>query len=158
MKKSINFLLIWLFYISQQAHSQGLDELSSGTRDLLRSEMFAISKGMNELFSAYYSGDFEEVSRIAKNIENTFILKNKITKEQRHEIHTKLPKAFLQKDKTFHYNAGMLAHAAKNGKAELVGFYYSELANGCIGCHSVYANKRFRHLDRTNNTFEEHDH
>ena len=125
------------------AYSQGVEGLSKETRALLRTEMAAIDNGIKALFTAYYSGNFDEVARIAKEIEQSYILKNKLTKAQIHELHTKLPKGFLQLDEKFHYNAGMLAHVAKKKKPELVGFYYSELTSGCHSCHAEYAQGRF---------------
>jgi len=37
----------------------------------------------------------------------------------------------------------MLEHAAKNEKAELVNFYFSEMNESCIGCHTVFATHKF---------------
>lgn len=158
MHKAIHYLSVLIVCYVPYAYSEGVEDLSKETRILLRSEMSAIATGMNNLFAAYYSGDFKEVSRIAKNIEDSFILKKEMTQGQRHEIHTVLPKGFLRRDKQFHYNAGMLAHVAEKGKDELVGFYFSELAKGCIGCHSEYAKDRFGHLVKPKKEVEEHHH
>ncbi|MBL1276470.1 MAG: hypothetical protein COB30_010305 [Ectothiorhodospiraceae bacterium] len=59
------------------------------------------------------------------------------------ELHAVLPHEFIEKDKRFHYLAGMLEHAAKNRKFELINFYFSEMNESCVGCHMVFATHKF---------------
>jgi len=105
--------------------------------------MLALQEGMKNIVPAFASGDLEKVSDIAGKMNKSFILKQKITDSQKHELHEKLSKDFIQKDQQFHQYAGMLEHVSKERHIELVGFYYSKLMESCIGCHSKYANHRF---------------
>lgn len=105
--------------------------------------MQALQQGKIDAITAYTSGDLPDVARTAKNMEDSFILKQAITREQMHELHTSLPSSFLKMDKEFHYYAGMLAHVAQAGKLELINFYFSNLSESCVGCHSVHATHRF---------------
>jgi hypothetical protein len=90
-----------------------LESLSPGLRVLLKQEMREIQNGMKDIVPAFASGDLEQVSDIAGKISNSYIMKRKITDTQKHELHEKLPKAFLLKDQQFHKYAGMLAHVSK---------------------------------------------
>ena len=98
---------------------------------------------MTSVIPAYISGNLTEVEKIATGMKNSFILKQTITKEQMHELHSSLPASFLKMDAEFHYFAGMLAHAANRKKLELVNFYFSKLTESCVGCHSEHATHKF---------------
>ena len=102
---------------------------------------------MQNIVPAFASGDFDIVAEIAGKIKNSFILKQKISDEQKHELHEKLPKGFIVKDQQFHRYAGMLAHVSEKKNAELVGFYYSKMLESCIACHSEYAAHKFPDLN-----------
>lgn len=137
--------------------ASGVTSLSSGLRDLLSREMQAIEKGMMAIIPAYASGNWSEIARIAGQIENSFILKQLLSDKQVHELHAALPHEFIKLDQQFHYLAGMLAHAAKLQKQELVGFYFSELNNACVGCHSQFALHKFPAFDSARQQ-NEHSH
>jgi len=105
--------------------------------------MLAIDSAMKEIVSANSSGDTEKVALIARQIKESFILKQGLTKHQKHELHSKLSSDFISQDKAFHYMAGMLEHAATNNKPELIGFYFLKLFEACSSCHQAYAKHRF---------------
>ena len=77
-------------------------------------------------------------------------MKQKLTKKQAKELHSVLPPAVIEKDQRFHYLSGMLEHAAKNKKGELINFYFSEMNESCVDCHFVFANHRFPALSSKN--------
>ena len=76
-------------------------------------------------------------------MEESYILKQSLTESQIKELHSVLPHEFIEKDQRFHYLAGMLAHAAKSEKTELINFYFSEMNEFCASCHSIFATDRF---------------
>ena len=145
MNKIMATLLITLISaVSLNCYSESdVESLSPELRALLKQEMLAIQEGMKNIVPAFASGNLKEVSGIAGKISKSFILKQKITDSQKHELHQKLPKGFILKDQQFHKDAGMLEHVSKKGHTELVGFYYSKLLESCIACHSEYASHRF---------------
>ncbi|MGK0247573.1 MAG: hypothetical protein ACI910_000296 [Oleispira sp.] len=145
MKKIIGTLLVTLIgSTSLNCYSEdGVESLSPELRLLLKQEMMAIQDGMQKMVPAFVSGDLEQVSEIAGKISKSYILKQKITKSQKHELHKKLSKEFILKDQKFHKYAGMLEHVSKENHTELVGFYYSRMLESCIGCHSEHARHRF---------------
>ena len=152
-------LAVFLIILAQfsQAEESAVESLSPEIRELLSKEMLLVQEGMMEIIPAYSEGNTIEIASIAKQIKESFILKQKLTKEQRQELHSKLPAKFLELDERFHYNAGMLEHAADMKKHELIGFYFSQLSEACAGCHSQYAMHRFPHL-MENPKHEEHKH
>jgi len=145
MKKIIGTLLIALIAaVSSSCYSKSeVESLSPELRALLKQEMLAIQEGMKNIVPAFASGNLEDVSEIAGQINRSFILKQKITDSQKHELHEKLPKGFIVKDQQFHKYAGMLEHVSEERHTELIGFYYSKLLESCTGCHSAYASHRF---------------
>lgn len=121
-----------------------VESLSPELRKLLTREMQELQKGMMSLVPAYASGNWSEIEDIGTKIERSYILKQSITDAQKTELHNSLPGSFIKLDQQFHYFAGMLSHAAKNKKPELVGFYISKLSESCVSCHSQYATHKFR--------------
>jgi hypothetical protein len=134
-----------------------VEKLSPALRGLLKQEMLAIEQGMKDIVPAYTSGDLPAVANIAEKIKKSYILKKEISKTQKHELHTKLPKDFITKDKQFHQYAAMLEHVSNEKHSELVVFYYSKLLESCISCHAEYAVHRFPSLSASP-TMNEHHH
>lgn len=158
MKKLIttSIATIVLGMTSTHSYSEASVKLSPELSGLLKQEMLAIDNGMKGIISAYVSGDYVAISKIAADIKNSFILKQKITEKQKHELHEKLPESFLAKDKKFHEYAGMLEHVSHKENTELVGFYYSKLLESCVGCHSEHASHRFPEFKKLKSTVEHH--
>lgn len=126
-----------------KGHSSGIESLSPELRELLKKEMQALQNGMMSVIPAYTSGDWSEIESIAHKMKSSYILKQSLTDEQVKELHTSLPESFIKLDQKFHYLSGMLEHAAKNEKIELIGFYFSKLSESCVSCHTQYATHKF---------------
>lgn len=142
MKKTIVAIYLAISPMLSQADS-GVESLSPELRTLLGKEMAALEKGMKEIIPAYISGDMSKIVHIANNIKNSYVLKQNITEQQKHELMNKLPRSFLALDKKFHGYGAMLAHVAEDNHNELVGFYFSRLTDTCVECHSQYASHKF---------------
>ncbi len=136
--------------LQHNAHEKGVTTLSLDLRSLLGKEMQALQSGMQAIIPATISGDFATIETIARKMKNSYILKQSLNKHQVHELHEKLPGAFIEQDNHFHYLAGMLAHVAKEKKTELVNFYYSEMLESCGGCHAQFATHKFPGLSSLN--------
>ena len=121
----------------------GLADLSPELRDLFSREMLQLQQGMTEILPLYVAGGWAGIAGIAGKMEDSYVLKQNLTAEQMDELHAKLPGGFIELDQQFHYLAGMLEHAAKMGKVELVGFYFSRMGEACVSCHTRYATQRF---------------
>ena len=121
----------------------GVESLSHGLRALLSREMMALQSGMMSIIPAYISGNWAKIEKVAEKMKNSYILKQSLTKSQVKELHSSLPHEFIEKDQRFHYLAGMLEYAAKNKKAELINFYFSEMNESCLNCHAQFAKHKF---------------
>ena len=121
----------------------GVEALSRDLRDLLSQEMIALQSGMMSIIPAYNSGNWSEIETTAGKIKRSYILKQNLTESQVKELHSVLPHAFIEKDQRFHYLAGMLEHVAKIKKAELINFYFSEMNESCVSCHTISATHKF---------------
>ena len=121
----------------------GVEALSVDLRGLLSKEMQALQSGMMSIIPAFISGDWVEIESIAGKMKSSYILKQSLTEEQANELHSVLPPEFVEKDQRFHYLAGMLEHAAKNRKPELINFYFSEMNESCVNCHTMFATNKF---------------
>ncbi|BBB22735.1 conserved hypothetical protein [Abyssogena phaseoliformis symbiont OG214] len=117
--------------------------LPDDLRNLLSQEMQALQSGMMSIIPAYISGNWGEIETTAEKMKSSYILKQSLTKSQVKELHSALPHEFFEKDQRFHYLAGMLEHAAKNRKSELINFYFSEMNESCVSCHMVFATHKF---------------
>jgi hypothetical protein len=135
----------------------GVEALSDDLRDLLSREMFALQSGMKSIIPAYNSGNWGEIETTARKMKDSYILKQSLTEGQVKELHSLLPPAFIEKDQRFHYLAGMLEHVAKNENVELINFYFSEMNESCVSCHTLYAIHKFPALS-PGQTESEHDH
>jgi hypothetical protein len=136
------------FLHAETINKQSVENLSPGLRGLLQQEMQALSVAMNRILIANTAGDNKKIAELATQIKDSFILRKSLSQSQMHELHTLLPTDFLKQDEAFHYNAGMLAHVAKNGKNELVGFYYTRLFEACAGCHQDHARHKFTNFSQ----------
>lgn len=137
--------------------ASAVETLSPELRELLRQEMLALQAGMMSIIPAYVSGDWREIEHIAHKMKKSYILKQSLSDEQITELHDSLPEEFIKQDKEFHYLSGMLNHAAKNKKPELVGFYFSKLSESCVGCHRQFAIHKFPAFS-TDSIVEKHQH
>lgn len=137
--------------------ARGVQALSHDLRHLLVQEMQALQTGMMSIIPAYVSGNWLEIESTAKQMNESYILKQNLTDKQMHELHSVLPEGFITKDQRFHYLAGMLEHAAKSKKPELINFYFSEMNKSCLGCHSQFATHKFPALLASENK-QQHSH
>ncbi len=132
-------------------------QISPDLKILLNQEMTAIQKGMMELVPAIAAGNWKVIENIGKKIKASFIMKQKLTKAQKEELHRVLPADFIERDQSFHKSAGMLAHAAEQKNADIVNFYFFKLNEACVSCHSKFATDRFPGLVKAIERNNHHD-
>jgi len=117
--------------------------LSSETRTLLIQEMQAISDAMGRIHTAVVTGDHATVAEEARNIHDSFVLAQELTKEQRTEIRTTLPAGFVAADWVLHELSGKLTQAGERNDPALERLWYEEMTRACQACHEEYASGRF---------------
>lgn len=140
----------------EHADASAVELLSDDLRALLAQEMQQLQSGMMSIIPAYVAGNWSEIETTAGKIKNSYILDQSLTESQIEELNSILPPEFIEKDQRFHYLAGMLEHAAQSKKPELINFYFSEMNESCVGCHTAFATHKFPAL--TPGAKSEHTH
>ncbi len=143
MKKVILFLLLLQVLPLSATEDKASIELPKDISLLLQQEMQQIRQGMESLTWLVASGNFSAVAKVAQELEAGYIMKHKLSKEQRHLLVATLPSGFKALDQRFHAQAGLLAVAAQQHDAELVNFYIYKMNEACVACHAEYVSDRF---------------
>jgi hypothetical protein len=131
-------------------------QLSERLRGLLLEEMNLIQAGMERAMRGIATGDHTAVYENGRDIYRSFILKQKLTEEDRKELHSVVPPNFIALDQAFHETAHKLAAAGRDQDVELQGFYFGRLVESCTACHARYAADRFPGLRIEPATGEHH--
>jgi hypothetical protein len=118
-------------------------ELSVPLRAALVEEMQQVDANLQRIVAALPRAEWPAVAEASRGIAASFILKQKLSAEQRAELHEALPEHFLALDARFHDTALRLADAADEKDAELATFYIYKLEESCVSCHAQYALHRF---------------
>ena len=158
---TFNFVNIGQASEVQQNESHAIEEgselhLSHDLRLILNQEMRKIEEGMKEILPAISAGNWETIASVADKIEDSFILKQRLTQRQIEELHHSLSAEFVEMDQNFHSTAGKLAQAAHRKDGELVSFYFYKLHSQCVKCHSKYASRRFPNFQKIKQSKSDH--
>ncbi|MEN8264142.1 MAG: hypothetical protein ABFR82_11820 [Nitrospirota bacterium] len=152
MQKNITLLLCIFIIILMSAVAvcaeKNPDEkaeihLSKKVRRLLSAEMNRIQNGMTNLVIAVSAGKWNEISLVSGKMEKGYIMRQKLTEEQREEFNSSLPEGYKKINNEFQEVLSHLIRAAVEHDGLLVNSYFSRLNKTCISCHSKYAKKRF---------------
>ncbi|WP_303905356.1 cytochrome c [Thiohalomonas denitrificans] len=133
------------------------ERLSPETRQILIEEMQLLASAMGPLHTAVVTGEHESVAQHARQIYDSFVLKQKLGADQRKEIGT-LPQQFIAADRDFHELAAHLAEAGEQQKPALERFYFEEMTRSCQSCHEDFAGKRFPGLANGGTKQNTHEH
>ncbi len=150
-KNSLLLLCIFIVIIMTAADvcaEKNLDgkseiHLSKKVRRLLSAEMNRIQNGMTSLVIAVSAGKWNEISLVTGKMEKGYIMKQKLTEEQREEFNSSLPEGYKKINNEFQETLSQIIRAAGEHDGLLVNSYFSRLNKTCISCHSKYAKKRF---------------
>ena len=132
-------ILALLLSVTAAAAGEPVLKLSPKLRSALVAEMAGMKTGVAELSVALASGDWAQASKRARVIRDSYILKQKLSRTELEELEHALPPEFAHLDARFHQHAEALAHAAERHDAELAGFYFGRMLDGCMNCHARYA-------------------
>lgn len=123
-------------------------QLPPKLQQALVDEMIAINEGVRALPEAIVKADWELLAETGRRIEQSYILKQRLSQAERETLVRTLPTSFKYLDRRLHEHAGKLARAAERRDGELVRFYFSRMLDSCAGCHAVYAKHRFPGYER----------
>jgi len=141
--------LIFVFFVgvltsvSSVAEEANKLNIPADVKPILKKEMLAIEKAMQELVSTMAKGNWEKTAEIGKQIQASYLMKQSLSAEQMKQLHHNLPEQFIKLDHSFHQYAGMLAHAAEVKNADVMSFYFYKMNDSCVQCHSRYAQEQF---------------
>lgn len=125
------------------------DKLPPNVRTLLIQEMQAVLTATQTILEGIVKGQHDLVAEKAEGIHNSFILKQKMTSEDRRALMAAVPEAFLQLDRTFHKLSADLATAARAGDQAQEQVLFGQMMETCTECHSRYAEGRFSGLAKS---------
>lgn len=117
--------------------------LSPKLRAALMAEMAGVKEGVADLSGFLAMGEWAAAAQRAERIRDSYIIKQKLSREELEELERALPADFVEKDSQFHRHADGLAHAALEHNYELEVFYFSRMLEGCGACHARYATHVF---------------
>lgn len=150
-------ILASLTSVAQEPHKLTLN-LPAEIKPLLKKEMLAIEKGMQDLVSAMAKGDWAKTAEIGKQIQASYLMKQSLTVEQMQHLHHSLPEQFIRLDHSFHHYAGMLAHAAEVKNMDVMSFYFYKMNDSCMQCHAHYAQEQFPAFSTARENHPKHQH
>ena len=113
--------------------------LSPALRGALVAEMVGLRQRVGELAAQLSTGEWQQVANNARQVRDSYIMKQQLSVAQLEELERALPAEFVALDVRFHDHAEGLAHAALAQDGDLALFYYGKMLEGCQGCHSQYA-------------------
>lgn len=111
--------------------------------ETLREEMRLVLEGSRDILAALVIGDHATVAAQAQAIDDSFILAQALTAEDREALEAALPPAFVEIDTTFHRTAAELAAAARAGDAGREAALFGRMVEACADCHGRFAADRF---------------
>ncbi len=117
--------------------------LTPKLQELLRDEMQSINEASQEILAAMVAGDDQRVASLARQIQDSFILRRSMTPEDKAHLMKVAPEDFVRRDREFHRISGELAQAAGAGDRPLQRKEFGRMVESCIACHLQYATDQF---------------
>lgn len=142
----IGMLLQCTAVLAQQAaetDSNVSESLPPKVRDLLIQEMNAVHGATTKIMSALVMGHSNVVAENAQAIHDSFIMKQKMTEEDKAALLNTVPAQFVEQDRAFHQLSALLAQAAGEENHTQQVKYFSKMIDACVTCHSQFARGRF---------------
>lgn len=118
-------------------------------RTILTAEMRLLASGMGALLVDLSKGETDRATSVARQIRDSFILKQQLSPEELGDLVSLLPDGFIAIDKSFHADADEIVKAASAGDFALAIRHYASMSQACVSCHTTYASDRFPRLIRT---------
>jgi hypothetical protein len=135
--------LVLLLFVGANLFADDKNIPPKEVQQLLSQEMQYIKSGMDEMLYSIISNDYKNVAKIARTIEHSYILKDKITQKQKQQLQASFPAKFFEYDMEFHESAQSLADFADFDDKKNLLEGYSNMVNQCVRCHESFAKFRF---------------
>jgi cytochrome c553 len=116
--------------------------------DTLRQEMASVLLASQDIVGALAIGDHGTVAERAQQVDDSFILEQSLTEQDREDLETALPPEFVELDRGFHETSAALAAAAHAEDVEQELDAFARMTEACVVCHGRFAADRFPSLAR----------
>ena len=146
MKKLFAFMLLVSFSLSAATYDKHLErkfKLPDNFKENLSAEMYDLQSKMNQALEGISRGKWKMLESVARDMNEKYILKQKMSYMDKKYLKKYLPKGFVALDRYFHELAGEMADAAKKKDSKLVLEKYQGMIKSCMECHSRYADYKF---------------
>ncbi|RLA63838.1 MAG: hypothetical protein DRQ88_11930 [Epsilonproteobacteria bacterium] len=146
MKKLLSLLLLVSFTLFAANYDKQLErkfKLPENFKENLSAEMFDLQSKMNQVLEGISRGKWQMLQSVADEMSQNYILKQKMSYQDKKYLKRYLPKGFIALDRYFHELAGEMAQAAKKKDAKVVLEKYQGMIKSCMECHAQYADYRF---------------
>ncbi len=138
-------MFVFAVLVSQGSVAMSSERLEGALKPSLGRAMQESELVMKGLLSAYISGQFDVVARIAARLQSG-LLGKPLASEQQKGLKLLYPEGFFKQEARFYQQARQLEQAAVKKQLDLMGFYYYQLVDSCVDCHRRYALERFPQL------------
>jgi hypothetical protein len=105
--------------------------------------MQELRSGMQQLVGHLAEGRAGEAEKVARQIHESFILKQSLSPDELKQLVRLLPESFVERDRQFHQLAEQLAEKAGQNDYSGAAQVYGEMFQSCMECHRRYAVERF---------------
>lgn len=146
MKKLLSLLVLFSFALSAANFDKQLDrkfKLPENFKQNLSSEMLVLQYKMNQALEGISRGKWKMLESVAREMNENYILKQKMSYQDKKYLKRYLPKGFMALDNYFHELAGEMAEGAKRKDAKVVLEKYHGMVKSCMECHAKYADYKF---------------
>jgi hypothetical protein len=118
-------------------------KLTPKLQELLQKEMMSVHEASQEILTATIAGNDERVAELAQRIDDSFILEQSMTPEDKADLMAAVPEGFVKMDRAFHEISAKLAQAAREKDKAGQHATFARMIEACSACHSQYATDRF---------------
>ncbi|MCC7431483.1 cytochrome c [bacterium] len=127
-------------------------KLSGKQKVIYHQEMVKIDSAMAKMTRYLAKGDFVQLRKTAQDVRNNFVLKSKLTLDEKKVMETKLSKKFKTMEANFYRHLAKLAEVAKRRDLELSHFYFDKVLKDCTNCHKNTTPEKFTNFFRKKKT------
>ncbi|WP_286829942.1 MULTISPECIES: cytochrome c [Kordiimonas] len=130
---------VGIYTVTNQQEPAASERLPDNLRSLLQEEMRLLNTGVQSIDAALKAGDEATVASVARQMHDSFILRQKLTPGDIRRLKFVMGADFVLTDKAFHGTALELSQAAQAGDAERQTAIFQSLKAACVSCHERYA-------------------
>jgi len=146
MKKLLSLIILVSLTLLAAPYDKQLErkfKLPKDFQENLSAEMFDLQSKMNQALEGISRGKWKMLESVAEEMNKKYILKQKMSYQDKKYLKKYLPKGFVALDNYFHELAGEMADAAKKRNGRVVLEKYQGMVKSCMECHARYADYKF---------------